>query len=213
MSRAGRFDESPLVVWRTLVDLRPVTLEGRRVRLAPLSMDHLDELCRIGLNESLWQYSPTLVQTNEDMRRYIQTSLKLQDEGTVLPFVTIEKSVNRIVGSTRYLNIDAANKRCEIGATWVVPDWQRTYVNTESKYLLLNYAFDRLGCVRVEFKTDSLNTPSRNALVRIGATEEGILRNHMIMPDGRLRHSVYYSITDDEWRDVKKNLEEKLRQG
>jgi RimJ/RimL family protein N-acetyltransferase len=194
------------------VDLRPFTLEGHRVQLVPLSMDHFSQLCQVGLEENLWRYSPTLVRSQEDMRRYIENSLRSQSDGTVLPFVTFEKSANMLVGSTRFLNIDAANRRVEIGATWVVSEWQKTYVNTDCKYLMLRHAFENLGCVRVEFKTDSVNEQSRKALVRIGAKEEGTLRNHMIMPDGRLRHSVYYSIIDSEWPEVKGNLEKRMGQ-
>lgn len=174
-------------------------------------MDYFEELCRVGLDESLWTYSPVRVRTREEMHQYIQAALKSQDDGVVLPFVTIDKASDDLVGSTRYLNIDVANRRLEIGGTWVVPQWQKSYVNTESKYLLLRHAFEELGCTRVEFKTDSLNEKSRRALLRIGATEEGIFRNHMVMPDGRLRHSAYYSIIDSEWPEIKKRIEQKMK--
>ena len=192
------------------MDLKPVTLEGKRVRLDPLSMDQYEQLCQIGLNEALWRYSPTLVRSRADLQKYIASSLEAQQEGEVIPFVVFEKSSQALVGSTRFLNINVANKRVEIGATWIISAWQRTYVNTECKYLLLAHAFEELGCVRVEFKTDSLNEQSRKALLRIGAREEGILRNHMVMPDGRLRHSVYYSILDSEWPEVKGLLEQRM---
>ena len=122
-------------------------------------------------------------------------------------FVTVARTIAQVVGSTSDLTIDCQHQRVEIGGTWVTPAWQRSAINTEAKYLQLRHAFETLGCIRVEFKTDALNTKSRQALARIGATEEGTFRNHMIMPDGRIRHSVYFSITHDEWPRVKAHLE------
>jgi RimJ/RimL family protein N-acetyltransferase len=127
-----------------------------------------------------------------------------------LPFVTIEQSSGKAIGSTRFANIDGGHRRVEIGWTWVMRPWQRTPVNTEAKYLMLKHAFEALECFRVEFETDSLNEQSRLALHRIGAKEGGILRNHMMTYTGRVRHSVYYSIIDSEWPQVKASLEEKL---
>ena len=194
---------SPLVV-------EPVTLEGQTVRLEPLSLDHLAQLCQVGLDEDLWRWIPFPVRTLEEMRDYIQTALKWQSEGSALPFATVERASGRAIGSTRFMNIDKFNRHVEIGATWVGRAWQRTTVNTEAKYLMLRHAFETLGCLRVELKTDSLNERSRNAILRIGAKEEGIFRNHMVTASGRIRHSVYYSIIDSEWPSVKANLEEKL---
>lgn len=192
------------------MEITPVTLSGRHVRLEPLSLDHLGPLCEIGFEESLWRWGVSAIQTVEDMRDYVATALQAQAEGTALPFVTIENSSDRIVGSTRYANIDRENRRLEIGWTWIAPPWQRTVINTEAKYLMLLHAFEVLGCNRVEFKTDSLNDQSRRALLRIGATEEGTFRNHMIVRGGRLRHSVFFSIINSEWPGVKATLEEKL---
>ncbi|MEO8435402.1 MAG: GNAT family N-acetyltransferase [Pyrinomonadaceae bacterium] len=192
------------------MDPQPVTLAGVHVRLEPLSLAHLDQLCEVGLDPAIWRWGLTLIQTREDMKNYISAALKAQDEGTAIPFVTIEKSSGRIIGSTRYGNIDQENRRLEIGWTWITPQWQRAAINTEAKYLMLRHAFEDLGCIRVEFKTDSLNDQSRTALERIGAQEEGILRNHMIAYGGRLRHSVFFSIIDIEWPAVKANLEAKL---
>jgi RimJ/RimL family protein N-acetyltransferase len=186
----------------------PVTLEGRVVRLEPLALSHLDALCAVGLDPELWQYTLTIVQTREDMRSYLEAALKAREQGSALPFVIIERAANTVVGSTRYLNIDQQNKKLEIGSTWVARRWQRTAVNTEAKYLLLRHAFEVLGCVRVEFKTDVLNRQSRAALLRIGAKEEGILRKHLITQTGRVRDTVYFSILDTEWPDVKRRLEE-----
>jgi RimJ/RimL family protein N-acetyltransferase len=194
---------SPMIV-------EPVTLDGRYVRLEPLSMDHHAELCEIGLDAELWRWIPVPIRTPDDMRAYIETAIKWRADGIALPFATIYKPANRVVGSSRYGNIDKPNHRLEIGWTFVGQSWQRTLVNTEAKYLMLRHAFETLGCIRVEFKTDSLNEKSRNALARIGAKQEGIFRNHMICANGRLRHSVYFSITDEEWPEVKANLEAKL---
>ena len=190
--------------------LKPVTLEERTIRLEPLSLDHLDALCEVGLDPALWNLSTTPMQTRDDMRAYIETALQWQKDGTGLPFAIYHTPESKYIGSTRYANAEHNHKRLEIGWTWIARLWQRTAVNTEAKYLLLRHAFETLGCKRVEFKTDSLNTQSRNALLRIGAKEEGIFRNHMITPSGRLRHSVYFSIIDSEWPEVKSRLEAKL---
>ena len=192
------------------MDLQPVELEGNNVRLVPMSMDYFDQLCEAGLHEQLWRVTTTVIRNREDMRAYIAEALDTQAVGTALPFVIVEKSTMRVVGSTRYGNIATAHKRLEIGWTWITPRWQRTYVNTETKFLLLKHAFETLGCIRVEFKTDSLNEQSRKALAGIGAKKEGTLRNHMIVPGGRKRHSVYFSITDSEWPGVKRGLVERL---
>jgi len=145
------------------------------------------------------------------MKKYIETAMEEYARGRALPFAIIERSSGRAVGSTRFGNIETSHRRVEIGWTWIARQWQRTVVNTEAKYLLLSHAFETLGCIRVEFKTDSTNNRSRNALARIGAKEEGVMRNHMIVPGGRIRHSVYFSIVDSEWPEVKKNLELKLK--
>jgi RimJ/RimL family protein N-acetyltransferase len=195
------------------MNIHPLTLEGKHIRLEPLSQSHLSQLCEVGLVEELWRVTMTLIRTREEMKKYIDTAMKEQSEGKSLPFAIIEKALGKAIGSTRYGNIDAANRRVEIGWTWVAHQWQRTAVNTEVKLLLLTHAFETLGCIRVEFKTDSTNRKARNALLRIGAKEEGVLRNHMIAPGGRFRHSVYYSIIDSEWKDIKRELEKKLMRG
>ena len=190
--------------------MAPITLEGRHVRLEPLVRAHLAGLTAIGLDEELWRWIPTQVRTRDEMAAYIETALDEQARGVSLPFALVEKSTGRAIGSTRYANIDRAHRRVEIGWTWVARDWQRTAVNTEAKYLLLRHAFDTLGCIRVELKTDSLNERSRAAILRIGAREEGTFRNHMITASGRVRHTVYFSIIDAEWPEVKARLESKL---
>jgi RimJ/RimL family protein N-acetyltransferase len=192
------------------MDIRPVTLEGQHVRLEPLSLEHHAGLCVVGLDEELWRWIPQPVRTPEEMREYIAAALKAQEEGSALPFATIEPASGKVIGSTRYGNIDRANRHVEIGWTWLGLKWQRTSANTEAKFLMLRHAFETLGCLRVELKTDSLNERSRQAILRIGAKEEGIFRNHVITRSGRIRHSVYYSIIDSEWPVVKAALEEKL---
>lgn len=188
----------------------PVVLEGPHVRLEPLGEDHLAGLAAVGLGEELWRWIPTPVRTIEEMAAYIATALREQSQGVSLPFALVERKTGRPIGSTRYGNIDRTNHRVEIGWTWVAREWQRTAINTEAKYLLLKHAFETLGCIRVELKTDSLNERSRAAILRIGAREEGIFRNHMITASGRIRHSAYYSIVDSEWPGVKARLEDKL---
>src|SRR5687767_8000312 len=172
-----------------------------------MTLEHHVALSQAGLDPEIWRYTLVVVRTPEDMRSYMESALKLQREGTTLPFVTIERSSGRIVGSTRFGNYDPENRRIEIGWTWIAKPWQRTAINTEAKYLMLSHAFERLGCVRVELKTDVLNEPSRNAMLRIGAREEGVLRKHTLMWTGRYRDSIYYSVLDDEWPEVKSRLE------
>lgn len=142
----------------------------------------------------------------DEMHAYVESELAKQQAGLVVRFITIAKAIVQPVGSTSYLNIDRHHRRLEIGGTWITPAWQRSPINTEAKYLQLRHAFETLGCIRVEFKTDALNTKSRQALARIGAVEEGTFRNHMVMPSGRIRHSVYFSITSEEWPQVKAHL-------
>jgi RimJ/RimL family protein N-acetyltransferase len=192
------------------MSVTPVTLEGRHVRLEPLRRDHLAGLAEVGLNPELWRWIPTAVRTKEEMASYIETALQEQERGVSLPFALVEKTTGQAIGSTRYGNIDRTHHRVEIGWTWVALEWQRTAANTEAKYLLLRHAFESLDCLRVELKTDSLNERSRAAILRIGAQEEGIFRNHMITESGRIRHSVYFSIIDSEWPGAKARLEAKL---
>jgi RimJ/RimL family protein N-acetyltransferase len=187
--------------------LSPVMLQGEHVRLEPLAKAHLAALAEAGLDEELWRWIPVPVRTVDEMAAYVETALGEQKRGVSLPFAIVEKATGRAIGSTRYGNIDHTHHRVEIGWTWVAREWQRTAVNTEAKYLLLRHAFETLGCMRVELKTDSLNERSRAAILRIGAREEGIFRNHMITASGRIRHTVYFSIIDSEWPAVKARLE------
>ncbi len=191
--------------------MEPVTLEGRFVRLEPLSLAHYAGLCEVGLEEELWRWTPNRLRTAEDMRDYIRAALDEQAAGRALPFATLERASGRAIGSTRFGNIDRTNRHVEIGWTWLGVRWQRTAANTEAKYLMLRHAFETWKCLRVEFKTDSLNEHSRQALLRIGAREEGTFRNHVMTYTGRIRHSVWYSIIDSEWPEVKANLERRLK--
>lgn len=195
------------------MNVEPVVLEGQEVRLEPLALGHWEDLCAIGLAPDLWKLIPTHVQNATDMRTYIETALREQAAGMSLPFATISKSAGRAIGSTRFMNIERKHLRVEIGSTWIGGEWQRTRVNTEAKYLMLRHAFEIWKCNRVELKTDSLNQRSRRAIQRIGAKEEGIFRNHMVVQEGRLRHTVYFSIIHSEWPAVKESLEEKLGTG
>ncbi|MEP6963299.1 MAG: GNAT family protein [Acidobacteriota bacterium] len=193
------------------MNLQPVTLEGRDVRLEPLTEAHREGLCAVGFAPELWQFVPYQVASVEEMTAYIHTALQEQRDGVSLPFATIERSSGKVVGSTRYMNIVSAHRRVEIGSTWLGGPWQRTALNTEAKYLMLRHAFEGMACIRVELKTDALNLRSRAAIQRIGAQEEGTLRRHMVLWNGRLRDTVYYSVLDSEWPAVKASLESKIR--
>jgi len=189
--------------WRT-----PVTLTGKYVRLEPMAEEHVPGLTAIGLDNSIWEHMLYgSVRSEIDIRNWVRDILSRSD----LPFAVIHLESGRVAGATRYLNIVPEFRGLEIGGTWYGLEFQRTAVNTECKYLLMQYAFETLGCIRVQFKTDSRNVRSRRAIERLGAKHEGVLRNHMILPDGRFRDSVYYSIIDTEWPDIKKQLEVKLQ--
>ena len=191
------------------MEVTPVVLQGKHVRLEPMTEAHAPALTEIGIGQPFWDfmvYGP--INTVDDMRNWVLDILARAEKGTDLPFVAIHLASGRIAGATRYLNIMPNDRGLEIGGTWYGPEFQRTAVNTECKYLLLQHAFETLGCIRVQLKTDSRNERSQKAIERIGAVKEGVLRNHMILPDGYYRHSVYYSILDTEWPQVKKRLEE-----
>ena len=190
--------------------IEPVTLDGQFIRLKPLSLVHHALLCEIGLDEEIWRWLPQPMRTEEEMWAFIEAAVKAQAEGAALPFATIDKASGKALGSTRFFNIDPTHRRVEIGWTWLGKKWQRTAANTEAKYLMLRHVFEAWRCLRVEFKTDSRNVRSRAALTRIGATEEGTLRKHMLLSDGVWRDSVYFSILDSEWPDVQRRLVERL---
>ena len=192
-------------------DPAPVTLTGGFVRLEPLSFErHLDRLAAIALDPDLWRWTLSVVATRDDLRRYLDEALHEQSERRSVPFATIHLASGRAAGCTRFGNIDPRNRRVEIGWTWVGREFQRTRVNTEAKLLMLEHAFETWGCQRVELKTNVLNQRSRNAMLRIGAKEEGILRKHAVSDRGVTRDTVYYSIVDDEWPTVKARLQAML---
>lgn len=190
--------------------VRHVTLEGAYVRLEPLTREHIPALSEVGLDAELWRWALSQIHTPEEMREYVEEALRERDAGKTLPFATVERKSGRVVGSTRFGAIELAHRRVEIGWTWLGSAWQRTAINTEAKLLMLQHAFEILGCIRVELKTDKLNEHSRRAIVRLGATEEGTLRHHMITRTGRLRDTVYFSILASEWKAVEARLEEML---
>lgn len=192
--------------------IEPIVLEGDTVRLEPLSPGHLDGLCEVGLDPDLWRWTTNVVDSRERMQRYVETALSEQARGVALPFATLERATGRVIGSTRFGNIDLSHRKVEIGWTWVARPWQRTAANTEAKLLMLAHAFDALGCLRVELKTDALNERSRRAIRRLGAVEEGTLRCHMITDSGRLRDTVYFSIVRPEWPVVRARLRGFLRE-
>ncbi|MEO8458137.1 MAG: GNAT family protein [Chloroflexota bacterium] len=194
----------------TTFDPKPTTLTGRYVRLQPLAESHLDALVEVAVGKGIFQYFPAQLETADEVRGYLQYGIHAMKAGEVVAFATISLADERPVGGTWFLNIDRANRKLEIGSTWLAPEWQRTACNTEAKYLQMRHAFEDLDALRVEFKTDSLNEKSRAALTRLGAVEEGTMRNHMLVPGPRSRHSVYFSVIDSEWPAVKARLEEKL---
>jgi RimJ/RimL family protein N-acetyltransferase len=186
--------------------VEPVTLRGQIVRLEPLTLDHVDALSRVGLEPALWRWIPTSVTSVEEMRAYVAVALEEQSRGVSLPFAIVHQESGQVIGSTRYGNIVPADRRLEIGWTWITSAHQRTGANTEAKLLLLTHAFEALGAIRVELKTDALNEQSRKAILRLGAVEEGTFRKHRILASGRVRDTVYFSIIDTEWPAVKARL-------
>jgi RimJ/RimL family protein N-acetyltransferase len=186
------------------------TLVGKTVELLPLQQEHASGLLNAAADGQLWNMKVTVIPGPETVDTYIANALKGRQAGTVMPFVIVRRDTGVLVGSTRFWKIDHANRKMEIGHTWLSDSVQRSGVNTEAKYLLLTYAFEVMKCVRVQFTTDELNEKSRAAILRIGAQQEGIVRHERIMPDGRKRNSVRFSIIDDEWPDVKAMLLEKI---
>jgi len=193
--------------------VQPVTLTGQRVRLAPLCLEHAEVLWPQADDPDVWRYLPYgTIDSPARLRALIAELLARQARGTDLPFTVFDLATGLAAGMTRYLAIDYANRSLEIGGTWYGRAFRRTATNTECKYLLLRHAFESLGCVRVQLKTDVRNERSQRAIERLGAVREGVLRKHMILPDGYLRSSVIYSVVDDEWPAVKAHLEALLRQ-
>jgi RimJ/RimL family protein N-acetyltransferase len=190
--------------------LEPVVLQGVHVRLEPLSHDHFEDLCEVALDEEIWRWTTERALSPEELRAWIERALAARGTGTAMPFATVALPYGKAIGGTRFATWSAADRRVEIGWTWIGRDWQRTAVNTEAKYLMLRHAFEVLGCIRVELRTDVLNAKSRAAIQRIGAKEEGSLRRNALTWSGRVRDTIYYSILDDEWPAVKAGLEARL---
>ena len=192
--------------------ISPFTLEGEHVHLDPLRPEHVAPLWTTAKEHlaDLFQWIPYRLETLADFEHFNVQVLDEQKRGLTVPFATFKRDSNQIVGTTRYMNMDLANRKVEIGSTWIAPPWQRTVINTEAKYLMLRHAFETWNCLRVELKTDALNQRSRRAILRLGAKEEGTLRKHMLTWSGRQRDSVYFSILDTEWPRVKAALEARL---
>ncbi|HEY1483835.1 MAG TPA: GNAT family protein [Candidatus Acidoferrum sp.] len=190
----------------------PIILQGATVRLERLRRDHAADFWNVaeGSLDEIFRWIPYQVRTSEDFAQIVEKAFAEQDHGDSIVFATVERNSNRVIGSTRFMNIDRFNRRVEIGSTWIAPAWQRTTINTEAKFLMLRHAFEVWKCIRVELKTDALNEKSRNAILRLGAKEEGTLRKHLVTWTGRVRDTVYFSILDTEWPAVKSRLESKL---
>jgi RimJ/RimL family protein N-acetyltransferase len=188
----------------------PITLEGQRARLEPMRMQHLDELAAVALDKSVWRWMPMHVEAIEHLRLWMEQALDQAAQGRALPWVTRSLSDGVIAGSTRFMDIDARNRGLEIGGTWLAPAWQRSGINVEAKYLQLRHAFEDLGAIRVALKTHHENVQSQTAIAALGAKPEGVFRNHMIMPDGSFRHSVWFSIAREDWPEVKAGLERRM---
>ncbi|RSZ45962.1 MULTISPECIES: GNAT family protein [unclassified Variovorax] len=187
------------------------SLTGPRLLLRPLLASDAAALVEAASDGELWKLPFTVVPSAETVDAYIGSALAGREAGTVMPFATVIRETGKVIGSTRFWKIDRINRKLEIGSTWISASWQKTFVNTEAKLLMLRYAFEELQCVRVQLTTDEINAKSRAAILRLGAKQEGIVRNERIMPDGRKRNSVRFSIIDDEWTAVKQQLEARLR--
>jgi N-acetyltransferase len=192
------------------MQIESVLLKGKQTTLAPLSREHLPGLAAAIHDGELWKIPVTFVPHPDDLESFLTTAAERFLARQELAFATIDQASGEVVGSTRFRNIDIGHRRAEIGFTFIAESRQRSHINTEAKYLMIRHAFETWRCVRVEFITDALNTKSRQAILRIGAREEGVMRNHMIMRDGRRRDSVLHSVTDAEWPTVKALLEAKV---
>lgn len=188
------------------------SLEDPRIILRPLQRSDADALVNAARDGELWNLPFTVVPSPDTVERYLDVALEGRDAGSVLPFATVLRSTGEVIGCTRFWKIDRHNRKLEIGSTWIASRWQRSFVNTEAKYLMLCHAFDDMNCVRVQFTTDEINHTSRAAILRLGAQQEGIVRHERIMPDGRKRNSVRFSIIDDEWPAVRQRLQQRLSQ-
>ena len=186
--------------------IEPVALEGERAVLEPLDLRHAAGLARAAADGELWRLWYTSVPAPDRAEAYVRTALAARDEGGAMPFAVLDRASGEVVGSTRYMNVEAAHRRLEIGSTWYAKRAQRTGVNTECKLMLLRHAFETLRSIAVEFRTSTFNRASQRAIERLGAKRDGVLRNHMILPDGTYRDTVVYSILEGEWPAVRRHL-------
>lgn len=191
--------------------LTPPTLQGTLITLRPLQTTDASAVVAAAADGDLWNLPFTVIPSAATVAAYLDKAVRGQAEGTVMPFAVTLAENGQLIGSTRFWKIDRENRRLEIGHTWYAQSWQRTAANTESKWLMLRYAFEHLQCVRVQLTTDILNERSQKAILRLGAVAEGVIRNERIMPDGRKRTSVRFSIIDDEWPAVRTRLEARLQ--
>jgi RimJ/RimL family protein N-acetyltransferase len=188
------------------------TLEGTRVRLEPMTIAHLAALEAVAFDDRIWRFTLHQVKNRDDLRRWVENAVRLESTGTVMPWVTILKAENRVIGSTRFMDFDKVHKTTELGWTWLAPEFHGSGLNAEAKLLQLSYAFDELKLNRVALKTHHENLRSQAAMRKIGAVEEGTFRNHFVMPDGSQRHSVWFSIIREEWPQVRSLLEAQIRE-
>lgn len=186
-------------------------LVGEKIRIVPMERHHIQGLYEIGNDKMIWSHLPKTIETLNDMNTFVEEALENKENGKEFPFVVLHHDNDRIIGSTRFLDISNLNKSLEIGWTWYVPSVWGTHINIECKYLLLKYCFETLKLIRVQFKTDERNVRSQKAIEKIGGVKEGVLRNHMIRKDGTFRNSVFYSVIESDWESVKNKLENKLK--
>lgn len=191
-------------------DENEVLLQGPRIRLRPLQMQDCDALVAAAADGELWDSPHTVVPSAGTVQAYVRRVLDSREAGTAWPYATELVATGEVIGCTRFWKMDRANRKLEIGGTWLAASWQRSFVNTEAKFLMLRHAFEQLQCVRVQLTTDELNERSRAAILRLGAVYEGRIRHERLMPDGRKRNSVRYSIIDDEWPQVRERLLQRL---
>ncbi len=196
-----------------MLEIAPVILSTNQLLLRPLELTDEAALIEASRDGALWEKTTTTVPRPDEMRAYIEEARSQVAAGTALPFTIVVRDGDRVAGTTRYMNIDPVNHRLEIGTTWIAKSWQRSFVNTHAKFLLLRHAFEALGCIAVELRTHSLNHQSKQAIERLGAKQDGLLRRHMIMPDGHIRDTVVYSIIREEWPEVKAELSKRLGEG
>lgn len=198
------------IIFKQKMSVNSNIVEGKFIKLIPLELNHLDELYESGKYPQIWQYNTNNIQSKDHMKAYILKALEAKEKGVAIPYVLLDKASNSLVGSTRFYNIDLTNYHLDLGFTWITPKFQKSYVNAESKYLMLSQAFERWNAIRVGFRIGPNNIISQKSVENLGAVREGVLRNVMILETNKLRDSVVLSIIDSEWEGVKKKLEDKI---